>query len=89
MFSFARFFKKVAVIMDHKSIPIYSAAAEVVGMTLKYMSEKETSQTDREWRAKYVENIVKMLAGRQVARPDAFITCLHKMALHYPQIIDK
>ena len=75
--------------MEHSSKAVYSASAEVVGMALLYMSEKETSKADKDWREKYIENIAKMLFNTQVNKPNVFITCLHRMQRHYPQVVDK
>ena len=89
LLSSRRFFEKLAKNMDNPSVPIYSASAEVVGMALKYMSEKETSETDKDWREKYVGLISKMLLNTQMKMPNVFITCVHKMRQHYPQVVDK
>ena len=75
--------------MNHPSKPVYSASAEVVGMALRYMAERETSETDKKWRDKYIDLIAKMLYNTQVKSPDVFVTCLYKMQQHYPQVVDK
>ena len=41
------------------------------------------------WRDTYTDNIVKMLMTSQQTRPDQFITCVHRMQLHYAPIADK
>jgi len=81
-----RFYKTLAANMnnDHKSV--YAAAAEVVGMTLALLTEKETSASDVELREQYVEDIVKQLMDK---KPDRLITCLHCIQLHFPAIADR
>jgi len=81
-----RFYKALAVNMnsDHKSV--YAATAEVVGMTLALLADKETSSFDVELRRQYVDDIVKQLMDK---KPDRFITCLHCIQLHFPAISDR
>ena len=71
----------------HKGV--YAAAAEVVGLALRYLAERERTETDKEWQDGYVGNMVKMLLSIQTAKPDVFITCVYKMQLHHPPVIDK
>jgi len=81
-----RFYKTLAMNMnnDHKSV--YAAAAEVIGMTLTLLTDKETSASDVELREQYVDDIVKQLIDK---KPDRLITCLHCIQLHFPAIADR
>ncbi len=67
---------------------MYAPAAEVVGMALQYMTEKETSDNDKKWRDIYMKNIFKMLSSLQ-GRNDQLIVVVHKMSQHYPPVIDE
>ena len=69
---------------DHKLV--YAAAAEVVGMTLALLADKEMSVSDVEQRERYTEDIVKQLMDK---KPDRLINCLHSIQLHYPAIADR
>jgi len=81
-----RFYKTLAMNMnnDHKSV--YAAAAEVVGMSLALLADKETLPSDVELRRQYVDDVVKQLMDK---KPDRFITCLHCIQLHFPAISDR
>jgi len=81
-----RFYKALAMNMnnDHKSV--YAAAAEVVGMTLALLADRETSAFEVEWREQYVDGVVKQLMDK---KPDRLITCLHGIQLHFPTIADR
>jgi len=78
-----RFYRALAVNMnnDHKSV--YAAAAEVVGMTLALLTQRETSTSGVQ---QYADDIVKQLMDK---KPDRLITCLHCIQLHYPAIADR
>ena len=41
------------------------------------------------WRETYMDNIAKMLLSGQQTKPDQFITCVHRLHLHFPPIADK
>ena len=81
-----RFYKTLATNMnnDHKSV--YAAAAEVIGMTLALLTDRETSMSDVERREQYIDDIVKQLMDK---KPDRLITCLHCIQLHFPTIADR
>ena len=81
-----RFYKTLAMNMnnDHKSV--YAAAAEVVGMSLALLADKETLASDVELRRQYVDDVVKQLMDK---KPDRLITCLHCIQLHFPAISDR
>ena len=81
-----RFYKALAMNMnnDHKSV--YAAAAEVVGMTLALLADRETSAFEVEWREQYVDGVVKQLMDK---KPDRLITCLHGIQLHFPTVADR
>jgi len=69
---------------DHKSV--YAAAAEVIGMTLALLTDREMSESDVERREQYIDDIVKQLMDK---KPDRLITCLHCIQLHFPTIADR
>jgi len=69
---------------DHKSV--YAAAAEVVGMTLALLTDKETSPSDVERRKQFTDDVVKQLMDK---KPDRLITCIHCIQLHFPAISDR
>jgi len=69
---------------DHKSV--YAAAAEVIGMTLALLADRETSSSDVERREQYIDDIVKQLMDK---KPDRLVTCLHCIQLHFPIIADR
>ena len=81
-----RFYKTLAVNMnnDHKSV--YAAAAEVVGMTLALLTDKETSTDDVVFREQFVDGVVKQLNDK---KPDRLMTCLHCIQLHFPAISNR
>jgi len=81
-----RFYKTLAMNMnnDHKSV--YSATAEVVGMTLALLTGKEMSAADVEQCEQYTDDVVKQLMDK---KPDRLITCLHCIQLHFPAIADR
>ena len=60
---------------------IYAPAAEVVGMIMAYLSDKE-KETDGQFHSNVESIMVKVKA-------ENFITCVHHMNKHYPPIADK
>ena len=81
-----RFYKTLSLNMnnDHKSV--YAATAEVIGMTLALLTDKETSVSDVERREQCIDDIVKQLMDK---KPDRLITCLHCIQMHFPAIADR
>ncbi|XP_076075287.1 DNA-dependent protein kinase catalytic subunit-like [Mytilus galloprovincialis] len=79
-----RFFGVVTHQMTNHYKIVYSAAAEVVGLILKYLAEKE-----RETEGFLHDHATKTLLSIQVAKPDNFIICVHKMHKHYVSIADR
>lgn len=63
---------------------VYAAAAEVLGLILQYMSEKENTLKDSIY-----ELIVKQLRQHQNTMEDKFIVCLNKTVKHFPPLADK
>jgi len=62
---------------------VYSATAEVVGLILKYLADKE-----RETEGFFHDHVTETLSI-QVSKPDNFIICVHKMHKHYVPIADR
>lgn len=75
------------MLKDYKET--YAPAAEVVGMALKHMADTDKSTDAKKWLEVYTDNITKMLFGLHGAKPDQFVTCVHKMQQHYGPISDK
>jgi DNA-dependent protein kinase catalytic subunit len=63
---------------------VYSASAEVVGLILKYLADKE-------WETEgfFHDDVTKTLLSIQKSKPDNFIICVHKMHKHYVPIADR
>jgi DNA-dependent protein kinase catalytic subunit len=76
-----RYFETLASSMTNTHKPVYAPAAEVVGMVLSYLAEKE-----RETEGNFHSYIWKCLTK---VKPDALIVCVHRMHLHYPPIADR
>ena len=68
---------------------IFSASAEVVGMSLAHMDKAASSGADKEWLETYMDNVNKMLLSIQATQPDQFIVCVHRMQMHYKPIADR
>ncbi|XP_074649158.1 DNA-dependent protein kinase catalytic subunit-like [Tubulanus polymorphus] len=63
---------------------VYAAAAEVVGMVLRYMQDEEQcTESD------FHDHVYKVLGTLQGGKLDVFITCIHKIQLQFPAIIDR
>lgn len=67
--------------MTNKFKTIYAVAAEVVGMVLAYLAEKE-KETEGPFHT-YIESCLSKV------KPDSFIVCVHHMHRHYPPIADR
>ena len=72
--------------MNNDSKSVYTAASEVMGMSLALLSEKEKSDEECEWRENLVNEIVKFLIDK---KSDRLITCVHAIQLNYPEISDR
>lgn len=83
----------LALNMTNEQKMVYSAAAEVIGMTLKLLSDASSSSSsaDKEWLDQYMENVSSMMMRLidEKRKLDNFITCVHRMQLHYPPISDR
>ncbi|XP_041364232.1 DNA-dependent protein kinase catalytic subunit-like [Gigantopelta aegis] len=79
-----KFFSVIANIMYSNYKIAYAAAAEVVGMLLSHLAEKEhvTEGT-------FHEHINNVMSSIRQAKPDIFIVCVHKMCRHYPAIANR
>ncbi|XP_058131499.1 DNA-dependent protein kinase catalytic subunit [Dasypus novemcinctus] len=63
---------------------VYAAAAEVLGLILRYVSEKENILEES-----LCELIVKQLKQHQNTLEDKFIVCLNKAAQSFPPLADR
>ena len=80
----SRYYQVLANNLMKQSKPVHTAAAEVLGMVLKYLSEK-----DKEIQGAYHDYIHKVLSSLQQGKPDQFINCVHRIQLHYPPMADR
>ncbi|XP_054840598.1 DNA-dependent protein kinase catalytic subunit [Eublepharis macularius] len=63
---------------------VYAAAAEVLGLVLQYMAEKESI-----FEGPIYDTIIKQLKQHQNTREDKFIVCLNKLAKNFPPLVDR
>ncbi|KAM9626909.1 DNA-dependent protein kinase catalytic subunit isoform 2-T2 [Trichechus inunguis] len=68
--------------VKHKEV--YTAAAEVLGLILRYTTEKENVLEEF-----ICELVVKQLKQHQNTMEDKFIVCLNKAAQHFPPLADR
>ncbi|XP_007947257.1 DNA-dependent protein kinase catalytic subunit [Orycteropus afer afer] len=68
--------------VKHKEV--YAAAAELLGLILQYVAEKENVLEEL-----VSELVVKQLKQHQNTMEDKFIVCLSKAAQHYPPLADR
>nr|CAB3231039.1 DNA-dependent protein kinase catalytic subunit-like [Phallusia mammillata] len=80
------YFKRIFQNIVYKRKEIYDSAAEVGGMTLRYLTEIE-KETEGEIHEMVVAKLT--LLNRDPKWQDVFITSLHKVASHYPPIVDQ
>ncbi|KAL8588517.1 hypothetical protein ACOMHN_043866 [Nucella lapillus] len=73
-----RYFTTLAASMTNNAKEIYASAAEVVGLVLSYLAEKER-ETEGAFHT-YIESTLNKV------KPDNFIVCVHHMHRHYPPI---
>ncbi|XP_042320371.1 DNA-dependent protein kinase catalytic subunit [Sceloporus undulatus] len=63
---------------------VYAAAAEVLGLTLQYIAEKENV-----FEGPIYDFVTKQLKQHQNTRDDKFIVCLNKLAKNFPPLADR
>ncbi|XP_060099810.1 DNA-dependent protein kinase catalytic subunit [Heteronotia binoei] len=63
---------------------VYAAAAEVLGLVLQYIAEKENI-----YEGPVYDIIIKQLKQHQNTREDKFIICLNKLAKNFPPLVDR
>ena len=85
----ARYFQHLAMNMMHPYKAVHAATAEVVGMSLNVMAEKEKGDTAANWRNMYLDNIANMLKSMQAKRADTFIVCIYHLTNQYPPSAEK
>ncbi|KAK7506702.1 hypothetical protein BaRGS_00002177 [Batillaria attramentaria] len=76
-----KYFSTLAASMTNNYKMIYAAAAEVVGMVLSYLADKE-KETEGPF-----HNYITSCLDR--VKPDNFIVCVHHMQRHYGPIADR
>ncbi|KAI5104092.1 DNA-dependent protein kinase catalytic subunit [Silurus meridionalis] len=64
---------------------IYSAAAEIIGLILKYMTDKENQSKDHLFNAA----VTKLMDLKKKDLDDKFVICLCKLSKHFPPIVDR
>ncbi|XP_078691376.1 DNA-dependent protein kinase catalytic subunit-like isoform X2 [Branchiostoma floridae x Branchiostoma belcheri] len=63
---------------------VYAAAAEVIGMIMKYMADVE-----KVTEGSFHTQVERYLLPLQVNQQDVFLTCVHKIHLHFPPFADR
>ncbi|CAM5116256.1 unnamed protein product [Natator depressus] len=63
---------------------VYAAAAEVLGLILRYMAEKENI-----FEGPVYDCVIKQLKQHQSTKEDKFIVCLNKVAKNFPPLADR
>ncbi|XP_048363545.1 DNA-dependent protein kinase catalytic subunit isoform X2 [Sphaerodactylus townsendi] len=63
---------------------VYAAAAEVLGLVLQYIAEKE-----KIYEGPIYDVIIKQLKQHQNTRDDKFIVCLNKLTKNFPPLADR
>ncbi|KYO26142.1 DNA-dependent protein kinase catalytic subunit isoform B [Alligator mississippiensis] len=63
---------------------VYAAAAEVLGLTLRYIAEKENITE-----GPIYDCVVKQLKQHQNTKEDKFILCLNKVVKNFPPVADR
>ncbi|XP_030635503.1 DNA-dependent protein kinase catalytic subunit [Chanos chanos] len=64
---------------------VYSAAAEIIGLTLNYMTEK----TDQNEEPLFNLTVKKLNELKNKNMDDKFVICLNKVAKHFPPLVDQ
>ncbi|XP_026875191.2 DNA-dependent protein kinase catalytic subunit [Electrophorus electricus] len=63
---------------------VYSAAAEIVGLTLNYMTNRESQNEE----PLFTAAVAKLTELNKKALDDKFVVCLSKVAKHFPPLMD-
>uniref|UniRef100_A0A674JBQ4 DNA-dependent protein kinase catalytic subunit n=1 Tax=Terrapene triunguis TaxID=2587831 RepID=A0A674JBQ4_9SAUR len=63
---------------------VYAAAAEVLGLILRYMAEKENI-----FEGPVYDCVIKQIKQHQSTKEDKFIVCLNKVAKNFPPLADR
>ncbi|XP_053105021.1 DNA-dependent protein kinase catalytic subunit isoform X2 [Hemicordylus capensis] len=63
---------------------VYAAAAEVLGLVLQYIAEKENV-----FEGPIYDLVIKQLKEHQNTKEDKFIVCLNKVAKNFPPLADR
>ncbi|XP_072855016.2 DNA-dependent protein kinase catalytic subunit [Pogona vitticeps] len=63
---------------------VYAAAAEVLGLILRYVTEKEST-----FEGPIFDLVIKQLRQHQNTRDDKFIVCLNKVSKNFPPLADR
>uniref|UniRef100_A0A8D0GIE8 DNA-dependent protein kinase catalytic subunit n=1 Tax=Sphenodon punctatus TaxID=8508 RepID=A0A8D0GIE8_SPHPU len=63
---------------------VYAAAAEVLGLILRYIAEKENV-----YEGPVFDLVIKQLKQHQNTKEDKFIVCLNKVVKNYPHLADR
>ncbi|XP_030839871.1 DNA-dependent protein kinase catalytic subunit [Strongylocentrotus purpuratus] len=81
-----RFYSALASNIDNRYKAVHGAAAEVIGMAMKQMAEVDKIPDSHLHEVTYKElSQLHLGSGKEVI----FITCLHKIHLHYPVFTDR
>lgn len=82
---FCSFYRALVGNLGNKYKEVYAAAAEVLGMTLNYISEHTHTDTGP-LHDIIAEQLQSLLQQRS---EDRFTVCLHKLAEAYPPLVER
>lgn len=82
---FCSFYRALVGNLGNKYKEVYAAAAEVLGMTLNYISDH--THTDAGPLHDIIANQLQSLL--QQRNEDRFTVCLHKLAEAYPPLVER
>lgn len=79
-----RYLSKFANTMCSTLKSIFAPAGEVCGMIFRYLADK-AGETE----GSFHNHVANLMTGLHQARPDCFITCVHRMQKHYPPVANR
>ncbi|XP_056317923.1 DNA-dependent protein kinase catalytic subunit [Danio aesculapii] len=81
-----RYFQSLAINLSFiRYKEVYSAAAEVIGLILNYMTERENQKEGTLFNI----TVAKLTDLRKKEVDDKFIVCLSKVSKHFPPLVDR
>jgi DNA-dependent protein kinase catalytic subunit len=80
-----RFYTTFASLMSHKYKEIYAAAAEVMGMVLTFLQDKNHLSLEN-MRELVVKQLLSLCSG---GNEDKFLICLNKIQINFPHLVSR